>query len=239
MGYYDGYGGDDFYEQEPSEADELIESIKEKLRGEVKTEVLEELTRLRTTNGELTAKVKNLGELEKAATMAQRDYEYKAKQAERTVKNQVAGMAANELLELMATPKFTVTSGYTKRPKCERCNAKRQLVYTTPMGRETYEMCFCSGSDHSYVTTEQMVKTMHKSRYDGLQVWYAVSSEFMNSLKKEDDYIRSTILHKPKGTVEEMESNYSEYGFDTREAAQVLADHLNSKNPREEKAPWA
>lgn len=223
-----GHYEQDFYEPEPSEADELIESIKEKLRTEVKQDILNELAGLRKTNGELRAKVKNLGELERASIIAKGEYEHKAKQAERTAKADAAQMAANELLAVIATPKFTVDSIYTKKPKCDKCDGQRRLNYKTPSGRENYEMCFCNGSDHSYGVVEQMVKTISKNRYKDLVVRYVVSSEFMASLGRDDDHIRSTILTKPR-SLEAMEGNYSEYGFDTRESAQALADYMNTK----------
>lgn len=223
-----GHYEPDFYEPEPSEADELIESIKEKLRTEVKQEILDELAKLRKTNGELTTKVKNLAELERASIIAKGEYEHKAKQAERTAKSDAAQLAANELLAVIATPKFTVDSIYTKKPKCDKCDGKRRLNYKTPSGRESYEMCDCNGSDHSYEVVEQMVKTISKDRYKDLIVRYVVSREFMASLNREGDHIRSTILSQPR-SLEAMEGNYSEYGFDTRESAQALADHMNTK----------
>lgn len=224
-----GHYEPDFYEPEPSEADELIESIKEKLRTEVKQEILDELAKLRKTNGELRAKVKNLAELERASIIAKGEYEHKAKQAERTAKSEANQLAANELLAVIAAPKFTVANIYTKKPKCDKCDGQRRLNYKTPSGRESYEMCVCNGSDDSYGVVEQMVKTISKDRYKKLMVWYIVSAKFMATDKEEDDYIGAEILRHPKESIVAMEDAYSLYGFDTRESAQALADYMNTK----------
>lgn len=213
-------------EPEPSEYDEAVEGFKELLRKEVSEETQNRLKHLEKSNKDLREKVANLSKLEREAESRIREAMYAKGQAERTAKMEANRLRACELLDLIATPKYTVKATSVMIPKCDKCNEKRQLVYTTPRGNEAFEYCECNKSTRKYVTEMQRVATGGRHRNDKLQVWYQADASF-NKEKEEHDYFRSEVLRTPAGIEEMIKHGYSSFGFDTEEEAQKLADALN------------
>lgn len=212
-------------EPEPSEYDEAVEGFKELLRKEVSEETQSRLKQLEKENGTLRAKVANLSQLEREAEGKIRDAQFAKDQAERTAKQEAMRARACELLDIIATPKFTVTVTRVMIPKCDKCDEDRKLTYTTPRGKEQSEQCECWKSYQKYITETRRVASVGKSRH-GLQVWYKADKAFLKG-PDENDYFRSEILHVPT-TIEAMiKHGYGSFGFDTKEEAQALADALN------------
>lgn len=128
------WNDDDFY-SEPSEFNEQVDEFKKSLRASVKEEILAEMDRLRKENEKLmdirdhwNEKVreleKNLHEAERIADSAKR-------------------MALFDLIRSYPDRAYTVKVKYVQRPKCDKCNERRELPYVTPRGFTRYEICEC------------------------------------------------------------------------------------------------
>ena len=215
--YEDMFDGID----QPGEFDEMMSNLKDVLRASVRDDIQAELTRLRASDKDMRAKLANLEGLERAARVAKADAERKAEDAKRTA----ARMAATDLLALLAQPKFTVTTeSVYLTDKCDECDERRSVKFTSPRGNVMSESCDCGKKVLRHVLREVMACEVATRGRDTL-IWYEVGSK---------DYASSRTLSRPK-TVPEMMGDYTSYGFDTEEAAQALADALNDA---EQQVTW-
>lgn len=219
MSYYEDHSDC----QEPSEFDEAVDGFKELLRKQVAQEVQNELEALRKSNRELAEQAKELPKLLREASKAKVEYEA----AKRSAEYEASKKGINDLLKIMATPKFKVRHTWAKGPKCGMCDDDRRINYTTPSGKEAYETCECSVTHPKYIVTEVMAKTISKNRY-GTKVWYTLNDDYFSS-PEDNDYIHTTVLYEPVDIEEMVEGNYSNYGFEDRESAQEYADALNAQ----------
>lgn len=210
----------------PSEYDAAVEGFKELLRKEVSEETESRLKQLEASNQVLRAKVANLSQLEREAEGKIRDAQLAKDQAERTAKQEAVQLRANELLAILAEPKFKVRRTNVTGPKCDRCDEHRYIIYTTPLGKEGKEYCDCNKTTVRYVVSEQRAYSVGTNeRNTGIRVWYSTSERFEKE-KDYDDHFDAEMLRVPT-TIEGMLADYNHYGFDNREAAQALADAKN------------
>ena len=225
MSYYD----EDFY-QEPSEFDELMEDLKANLASKVKTEISDELTLLRTENAELRDKVKNLNRLEREVAAAKRDYEQRAKNAEREAKAEAKRLSAGEMLEAIGSPKYTVTTVSVFGDKCEKCDDQREIHFTSPSGKDLTERCACHVKYVRWVIQEQIAWTAGV-RDRKLMVWYARESVTRDP---DRDYVYTKVLRNPAGVdLSNLMKEPYDYGFSSKDEAQKLADALNQQDEGE------
>lgn len=216
---------DEFY-HEPSEFEEAVESLKDDLRKAVKEEVQDELTRLREENIEFRQTFQNLEKLERATERAKRDYEFKMSQAKYEAKREVQQEGLQTLLKLLSEPKYRVRRSSKEGPKCDRCNENRRIPYTTPLGKRQLETCECAVTSLHYVVEEQIVCSVTR-RNGRVMAWYESAQGAFDD--NDRDYFRSSdYLKSPVDVLESdlLESPH-DYGFDSQEEAQRIADKLN------------
>lgn len=213
---------DEFYET-TTPFDAEVEAFKEALRASVKEETQQELAKLRAANREQAGKLKNLEALERAAADTKRRYEQKLHNAEVVARQTVQKEGLGKLLELLREPRYRVAVAYDALPKCGKCDEDRKLHYTTPRGKETFEMCECNAKTRRWTVEEVLVHEVAK-RSGKILAWYHGTNRYFN-----DDSLGSpTVLKAADGhTLEEMMKNPRDYGFPTAEAAEVLAVALN------------
>lgn len=211
--------------QEPSEFDEAVDGFKELLRKQVAQEVQDELTALRKSNRELSEQAKELPKLLQEAHMSKIKYETAARNAWYEANK----LKTNELLEAISSPKYVVEADWKYGPKCNKCDSDRRLTYTTPLGKENFEWCECHVTHQLYSVAEVIAHTI-TAKQTGLTVWYAMPRDF---LRAPDDattnYIHTEVYYTPI-SIEKMMDDYQQFGFNTKESAQELADALNAKN---------
>lgn len=218
-------GYEDYYEN-TSPFDEEMERIKDHLREGVAKEIKKELEDLRAQNNDMAARLANLGTLERAAEDARRGYEQKLHNAKVVARNEVQKEGLRKLLELLREARYRVCVVWDTLPKCGKCDEERRLHYTTPRGKETYEMCECAEKTQRWDVEEMLVHEVAR-RSSGLLTWWHPTSRY-----SDDDYVGSpTVLQSPDGhSIEQMMEHPREYGFPTEEAAAVLAAALNQKD---------
>lgn len=214
---YDHYYGD------TTPFDEEVESLKDHLRKSVKEETQQELEKLRTENAEMKGQLKNLANLERAASRAQVRYEQKLHNAEVTARHTVEKEGMRKLVELLAEPRYVVTPAWDPQPKCGKCDENRKLHYLTPRGKEAFEMCECNAKTQRWAVEETLVHEVAR-RSGKVLAWYHPVSRYYD----EDSFGSPTVLKSPDGVaLEGLMKEPRDYGFTTEAAAAVLADALN------------
>lgn len=220
----------EFY-PEPSEFDESMEALKNKLRESVKSEVLEELKALRTQNAQLRERQANLRSLELATERAERECERKARMAEDQAQRDANRLKANELLAVLSNPKYRVATTRDEVEKCDKCDENRNVRYLTPRGREATERCECAMTSLRYIVEENIVHEA-ANRNGKLLFWYSPTRRYLST--DDEGYFNVEVLREPVA-IEEMMNDYRRYGFDTEEAAQELVDALQKEHDNEPK----
>lgn len=142
------YGYDDFYE--PSEFDQEIEELKDRLRESVKKEILEELEQLRKDKDELDLLKM---EFEERVRAAREDYRRKEVEAQRAIDN-AKRTRFQELVSAVAPRGWMVDWNNAYPPKCDQCDADRYRHFTSPMGRDMKEECACRKLITKYLVKE-------------------------------------------------------------------------------------
>lgn len=233
MPYYD-----DFY-NEPSESDIAIEELKEHLRNEVKSEILNKLERLEKENKELQEIKNNKKQLEL-------EYQEKERQLEREYKlkeRDLMKKPIQELLEIIQEEYYYVSYDYLKKEKCDKCNDERRIELVDAYGRKHYVDCVCKKEYKSeYLVKEKYIGVITEiSKRDGqLKMWvsftYKKSSydgEYVSGTYFDKDsiiYSFDDFIEKNENKIKEgLEKGYgfSSYIFSTKEEAQKFADYLN------------
>lgn len=138
---------DEGFYSEPSEFDDQVNKFKKSLRASVKEEILSEMEWLRKDNEKLMDirdhwhdKVR---EIENEYETKMRELEKKLCEAE-AIADSAKRMALFDLIREYPDHAYTVDKKYVKRPKCDKCDAKRELPYITPRGIAMREKCECA-----------------------------------------------------------------------------------------------
>lgn len=139
---------DDFY-NEPSESDIAIEELKEHLRNEVKSEILNKLERLEKEN-------KELQEVRKKWLNIKRELESKIASVElekeailRNARREIYDATLQDLFDnctLFSKIYEVDKRNYIDKPKCSKCNDERKYQIITPDGVEHTVDCSCQSS---------------------------------------------------------------------------------------------
>lgn len=219
MSYYD----EDFY-QEPSEFDILVEDFKKSLAESVKGEHVAEIEKLRKENAELQDVKANFNGIVDSYKKEKRDLEYQYDQLKRNVRRE----RLSELLKEFEVELYTVSSKSKSKPKCDKCDDKRRIYYTTPLGNETYENCECS-SRVSVYEPHPIILTSFSIRNGEAKVWYRVKSDRNDEwLSYYEDEISGSELVVDESQFEGIGYAYKTL-FKDEETAQKYCDYKNSK----------
>ena len=134
--YYD-YPEEEFYPE--SEYQEQIDALKEAIKSSVKSEILEEMNRLRAENEKLQGIKEHFEEVK-------RDYEKKKDECDRIIRNAECNAKKMRLSELMKdhkVAKWKVGRELVYGPKCCKCNSDRSIEVRLPSGRIAEDECEC------------------------------------------------------------------------------------------------
>lgn len=211
------YEFEDFY-QEPSEFEMQIGDFKQSLLNSVREEFKTEMERLRTENESLKEVKKNLSQIE-------RDYESKTRQLEREREEMKRTVRRERFDELMGEAKVVMYSPEyyeLDSRKCDRCNDKRQIEFTTPLGRLSKEDCTCKTKIRHWVPAENVLRKLSYDHNSKLRwVYYSVSKDRdYDSLEVKTDS-SDNIYISGVTTYEEVEKNwYRRFYFSSLEDCQ-------------------
>lgn len=228
----------DHWEYEPvGEFDEQVEEFKQALRGMVAKDVNDELVRLRKENAEMRGKLRNVSQLEMDLVMAKSRYESSVSRAKMEAEQTVRRQSVKVVAEILNKPKFCVEAQSIIGPKCELCDEDRYRKYTTPLGKESKELCDCRTYTRSFRVVEFSVHSASK-RSGKWMAWYKIVP--MDRRNDDDYYYESSkYLKSADGVaVDEMSKDYTSYGFDKRVGAQALADAMTASLGEGDGKPW-
>ena len=232
---------DDFY-CEPSESDLAIQKLKEHLKNEVKSEIINELEHLKKENAELQDIKKNKSKLENEYKEKIRQLELEYKEKERTLYKR----PLQELVEIIQEEYYYVCQENLEKEKCDKCNENRQLELIDCYGRKHYVDCICKGTYKSkFIVKEKYIGNIPEiSKKDNkLHMW--LDFRYEKSCNKEDYYASSThfdkgdLIYNFDDLINKNEEDildrlkkgfyFSCYTFSKKEEAQKLADYLNKE----------
>lgn len=224
--YYD-YPEEEFYPE--SEYQEQIDSLKEAIKSSVKSEILEEMNRLRAENEKLQGIKEHFEEVK-------RDYEKKKDECDRIIRNAEYNAKKMRLSELMKDHKVTkwkICSELVYGPKCCKCNSSRSIEVRLPSGRMAEDACECKTKGKYYYYPKMYILSEFTDRYRCGEV-IAHYTEEISSHNDEMYYERYTYTVCDSSTEEErkeairtLSGKVREILFDQEEKCQEVCDRLN------------
>ena len=217
---YDEY--DDFYE-DYSEYNDLIYELKEALKKEVKDEIVQEMERLKKENEELADIKANWNA--KVQELENKKYEYEV------AKRQAEDNAKRSRLRTLLKPLVKTAWGYKYEyrdlyPKCNKCDEKGLIHFTSPQGKELTETCDCRRRIcFHYPVEAQIVSLQDKHGYD-----YDVNVVFEYNYNDNDSYDSFKAVSDIYNGQDFSELNeYRGIVFFNKEDCQKYCDYLNQK----------
>lgn len=156
--YYD-YPEEEFYPE--SEYQEQIDALKEVIKSSVKSEILEEMNRLRAENEKLQGIKEHFEEVKK-------DYEKKKDECDRIIRNAEYNAKKMRLADLMKDHKvikWKVSWEFVYGPKCDKCDSDRAIEIKLPSGKIVKDSCKCKTDSKRYYYPKRYVLSEFTDRY--------------------------------------------------------------------------
>lgn len=214
---------------EPSELDERMREIAETLKESVKAEIKQELETLRAENERLREyeRMAHENDIRLAAELNKLDQERTG------LRKSVRNARLRELFGDYITTAWCVQRIYTKKPKCDKCNAEREIEYKSPRGKTMYEPCECSDAEIHYEVkptelisverTDRWGETKYNRTYFTAGAIWADGSVIENSIERTNDVYNDEPL-------EELKPYYAmRYIFLDESKCKEFCEYLNSK----------
>ena len=224
--YYD-YQEEEFYPE--SEYQEQIDALKEAIKSSVKSEILEEMNRLRAENEKLQAIKEHFEEVK-------RDYEKKKDECDRIIRNaeyNAKKMRLSELMKDHKVVKWRIRSELVYGPKCCKCNSSRSIEVRLPSGRMAEDACECKTEGKRYYYPKMYVLSEFTDRYRCGEVTAHYTEE--KSTHEDETYYErymytvcdSSTEEEKKEAIRTLSDKVREILFDQEEKCQEVCDRLN------------
>jgi hypothetical protein len=221
------YEDDYFYEQ--SENDIVMSEIRDIFKKMVKKEILDELEALRTENAEL----RQYRDERKTYEAKIREAEYKCQVAIEKAQREANSTRIHNLFGEMLTVGYMITSNNKKRHKCDKCDDQRRIAYTTPLGKQTYEVCDCDGYDYFYEPKEvEMVRFSIRKRWndnENVVRYFHHARNTYDDKEDENNYDRVTWVYNNEPFEELAKNSYYGVVFLDRDKCQEYCDWCNEQ----------
>lgn len=224
--YYD-YPEEEFYPE--SEYQEQIDALKEAIKSSVKSEILEEMNRLRAENEKLQGIKEHFEEVKK-------DYEKKKDECDRIIRNaeyNAKKMRLSELMKDHKVVKWKVDRELVYGPKCCKCNSNRSIEVRLPSGRIAEDECECKTKSKYYYYPKMYVLSEFTDRYRCGEIVAHYTEE--RSSHGDDVYYErytcticdSSTEEDKKEAIRTLSDKVREILFDQEEKCQEVCDRLN------------
>lgn len=119
-----------------------------------------------------------------------------------------------------------------KKPKCDKCDDRRRIMYTTPRGKTEYEYCECAETSRVYHPEEIQCYKFYQSKSSWGREYPTVSRYYQR--KEDRDYDTFEARRQPyAGEPFEKVNRYS-VAFNNPEECRAYCDWLNEKEAGEE-----
>lgn len=223
--YYD-YPEDEFYSD--GEYQEQIDILKTAVRNSVKSEILEEMNRLRAENEKLQGIKEHFEEIE-------RDFEIKKAECDRIVQNAEFTARTARLVKLMKdhkVVKWKSSRELVYGPKCQKCDKYRQVEVTLPSGRTVKDTCKCATKGKWFYYPKMYILNSFSDRYGR----GTIDAYYKESKSNDDDahyelyshVLRDDLTRDEKETaIKELDRNVLKILFNSEEECQAVCDRLN------------
>ncbi len=222
--YYD-YPEEEFYPE--SEYQEQIDALKEAIKSSVKSEILEEMNRLRAENEKLQGIKEHFEEVKK-------DYEKKKDECDRIIRNAEYNAKKMRLADLMKDHKvikWKVSWEFVHGPKCDKCDSDRTIEIKLPSGKIVKDSCKCKTDSKRYYYPKRYVLSEFTDRNGGEKITALYSEEG----SRNDTYYElysSTVCDKytedrKKEAIESLSDEVKSILFNEEEECQKVCDKLN------------
>ena len=224
--YYD-YPEDEFWPE--SEYQEQVDALKDAIRDSVKSEILEEMNRLRAENEKLQGIKEHFEEVKK-------DYEKKKDECDRIARNAEYNAKKMRLTDLMKDHKvikWKITWEYVYGPKCDKCDSDREVEVKLPSGRIVKDSCGCKIDSKRYYYPKRYILSEFNDRYGDGRITAHYSEK--NSYNEKDTYYElytCTVCDKftddkKKKAIENLSDEVKSILFNEEEECQEVCDRLN------------
>ena len=224
--YYD-YPEDEFWPE--GEYQEQVDALKDAIRDSIKSEILEEMNRLRVENEKLQGIKEHFEEVKQ-------DYERKKAECDRIVCNaeqNAKRMRLSELMKEHKVIKWKITWEYVYGPKCDKCDSDREVEVKLPSGKIVKDSCGCKTDSKRYYYPKRYILSKFTDRYGDGRITAHYSEE--NSYNEKDTYYElytCTVCDnftddKKKKAIENLSDEVKSILFNEEEECQEVCDRLN------------
>jgi hypothetical protein len=228
---------------EPSTGDIVFEELKKILLGTLKEEIKTELETLRAENAELRPYKEERERMRLTLLRTQQECERKVRDAEKKAR----AMALEELFGDCVVDAWMVGRDYKQGPKCDKCDEKRKLHYTTPRGRAMTEDCECAECSVKYfpkpaimsrfqIHPKASVSAQDKDTYPRpVYRWYTTQYETVEDgaefVVDSDNEIGSSRFADREDTSFEKLNEWRDV-FTSKERCQAFCEYLAEKDTK-------
>lgn len=224
--YYD-YPEEEFYTE--SDYQEQIDALKVAIKNSVKSEILEEMNRLRAENERLQGIKEHFEEVK-------RDYEKKKDECDRIARNAEYNAKKMRLADLMKDHKvikWKVSWELVYGPKCDKCDSTREIEIKLPSGNIVKDSCGCKTDSKRYYYPKRYILSEFTDRYGDRRITAHYSEE--SSYSEKDTYYELctyTVCDKytedrKKEAIESLSDEVRDILFNEEEECQKVCDKLN------------
>lgn len=135
-----------FDESELGPEDAAMAALKEAIKGTLRADIRAEVERLRRENAGLQDIRQRWDALNHEVSVKEQQLSFEIRNARETVRK----AKLEELITASDACVWGLKANHVRRPKCDACDERRQIVYTNPQGREKKDSCQCADFDVTY-----------------------------------------------------------------------------------------
>lgn len=212
---------------EPTKQDDIIQEATSKLIAVVKNEVQAYYNGIIMENEMLIKENQRLMELERNLSLK----EYELEQKEKTLESNFYKKKWTEILKDLQFTYYQLCYESKERDKCNECDDKRKIIFTSPQGKTIENNCDCSKRKTFYLPKEvqfanlNIYKDNDNSRYD--KMGYSIKFSSRNDYDERWVELNARKI-KDYFEIETANKTY-EIIYKTLEECQKHCDYLNKK----------
>ncbi|SDX04870.1 hypothetical protein [Paenibacillus sp. PDC88] len=218
------YDWEDEQFYEPSPYDGHIETLIQAIRADVKEGIISEMNRLKKENAELQDVKRDFEAIKREYEQKKIELEY----AKHNVKNEVRRERLVELMGDFTHELYKASSKRNVRPKCDKCDERRMIHYTSPLGNPKQEDCDCKNGI-AYYEPRSYLCSSYEVRNSEFIAWYKAYEIDADGM--EFEFITSSSTAKIIYAGEDFEKleDYHYIHFKSKEDCQRYCDWLTAK----------
>ena len=204
---------------------EELQTILDALRKEVKGEILYEMERLKKENEKLQSIKNDMEKIKKEHEKALNDLALAKLDADREAKKN----RVSDLLVDVCPIAYKVVKEGVKKEKCDKCDDRRMLNFTSPLGKPMKERCDCDIQDTLYKIKQL---ALYEIRTDGKDVSFKYivtptsgNVDIFQLVEQTDDsdFFKSSGIIRSKSMIGANINTYSQF-FATEDLAKAYID---------------